>query len=259
MTARRSPLEPERTVGPGALAVVSVAATLFFVATSTVVAWPTLVSAWVGMVVLVGGLVFAWAGLRPRDVGLRAGDLGVGLAVTLLVWACIQLVGVAQGGWRVDDAWHEPGGPGRLLGRGVEQLFGNALHEEIVFRGFLLPQLFGVLTRRGGSRFASAVLALLLSQAFFASLHLPHRLAHDVVGAELLGSLTRVFVSGVVLALVYLATGNLFVAVGLHALYNHPLALAPVSRGDARAVIVVAAALAIAGCWVARRRRSRGP
>jgi membrane protease YdiL (CAAX protease family) len=90
-----------------------------------------------------------------------------------------------------------------------------------VFRGFLWPQLSA---RLGGGR-CGAWLGALLSQAAFAALHVPILLHNGVAPGELAGPLLGLFLSGLVLLTVYAATGNLFIAVGIHALGNAPTLL----------------------------------
>jgi hypothetical protein len=67
--------------------------------------------------------------------------------------------------------------------------------------------------------------ALVGSQVVFALFHLPNRLYQGLAPGAIPGNLAFVFVSGVLFALVYLRTGNLFVAVGVHALGNAPIAV----------------------------------
>lgn len=181
------------------------------------------------LLLVVGGVVFLVGGLRPRDVGLRRAALPMGVLVTAVAWllpqalsAGILLVqGLTPG---LDPAWTETGATtlGVLLG----QLAGNAPAEEAVFRGFLLPQLYlklgGDRTRPSAGRLLAA---LVLSQAAFALTHLPARLHEEMTGLLLWESLAAAFLSGLLFALLWLRTGNLFVAVGIHALLNYPLPL----------------------------------
>jgi hypothetical protein len=115
-----------------------------------------------------------------------------------------------------------------LLGELLGQLFGNALYEEILFRGCLLVQLALWLTPRPQRPDRRAVLlALVLSQLVFALQHIPNRLAFaawpDAAAAA--GDLAMLLVAGLFFAGVFLRTGNLLVAVGVHALGNCPTLL----------------------------------
>jgi membrane protease YdiL (CAAX protease family) len=75
--------------------------------------------------------------------------------------------------------------------------------EELVFRGFILQHLLAL----------SRSLAVGLSSALYAMVHLKHSAVDLLAGLELIG----LFLLGVVLALSYLRTGHLYLAVGLHA------------------------------------------
>ncbi len=64
-------------------------------------------------------------------------------------------------------------------------LLGNALFEEVIFHGFLLPQCFFLvrgLTSRPRTR---PLVALLVSQLLFAFYHIPLRLSNNVLGVIL--------------------------------------------------------------------------
>lgn len=186
--------------------------------------------------------VFTLGGLRPRDLGLNA-SLPRALLFTALLWGLTQLgitlwqLGTAgQITW--NGAWLEPGAT-FVLGELVQQLFGNALYEEIVWRGFIFVQLLLFLRQRGVRR--PVVAALLLSQLGFALLHIPLQLERfGRSWTELPFWLLATGVAGIVFATLYLKTQNLFVAVGFHAIFNEPTQLfaPPVEPSQIPATIV---------------------
>ena len=101
----------------------------------------------------------------------------------------------------------------------------NALIEEAGWRGFLLPQLYLRLSTRMDTR-RRLILAMFGAQVLFALMHIPNRLLDQRLALdELLLSLAFVFVLGVFFAGIYLRTGNLFLAIGVHALFNTPTVL----------------------------------
>lgn len=222
----------------------------------------TLTANWVGLAVLVVGLLLLVGRLRPRDVGLVLSDRRNGLLFTIACFVLIQ-AGVALAA----SAAAVPGVVNDWVGYGarttlsllVAQLFGNALLEEIAFRGFLLPQIFLKL-RRGGV--AALVLAALGSQALFALAHVPNRVwVAGVAPTELPGYLLLLFVIGLWFASIYLLTRNLFAVVGLHALVNVPM-LRPVGGGDAgldmtMALVYLVVSLGLAALWAWSRHRWR--
>ena len=113
----------------------------------------TLTANLAGLMLLVVGLLFLVGRLRPRDVGLVPTDLRNGVFYTISSFVLIQVgvaaASVATGAGVVND-WI---GYGALatVSLLVAQLLGNALLEEIAFRGFLLRQLFRKLHRSGAA------------------------------------------------------------------------------------------------------------
>jgi hypothetical protein len=162
------------------------------------------------------------------------------------VWAAIQVLGAAvayvqTGTVALDPLW-STAGVGAVLGLLVAQLFGNALFEEVLYRAVLLDQL--VLKLRDRRR--GFLLALVGSQAVFSLLHVPNRLYQGFPLDALLVSLGMLFLMGLLFALVYHRTGNLFVAVGVHAVGNAPTMLveAPVS-GNFLAIVLAVVLVAV--------------
>lgn len=180
--------------------------------------------------VVVGGLIFRRAGMRPRDVGLDRRGLPVGVAVFAGVWALVQTIQLisallVDGTVRPAGEWSQPGAAA-LVSALIGQVLGNSLLEEIVYRGFLFPQLLLTLAGRWrGSRRRPFIAALLISQTLFAFRHLPAYIANGVGFADVPWDLLRLTGIGIMLALLYARTGNLFVVVGVHALFNAPTAL----------------------------------
>ena len=111
-----------------------------------------------------------------------------------------------------------------MFGELISQLFGNALFEEIVWRGFIFVQLFLLFERRNVGR--TLLKALFISQGLFALMHIPLQLVHfDVSGFSLLFWLLATGIAGAIFAIIYVKTGNLYIAVGFHALFNEPTQL----------------------------------
>ena len=102
-----------------------------------------------------------------------------------------------------------------------------------MYRAFLLPQLAKKFTRLSGSGSprTAFLFALLTSQTVFTLVHVPGRLAGGVEVGDLPVFLAAPFVLGVLFALVYARTGNLFVTIGLHALINDPILLVDAGGG----------------------------
>ena len=168
-----------------------------------------------------------FGGLRLRDLGLTS-NLTRALLFTALLWALTQ---PALAIWQIgttgqiswNSAWKEPGAT-FVLGELTSQLFGNALYEEIAFRGFVFVQLFLLLKERNVRH--ALLKALLISQGFFALTHIPFQLlSWGSTWAELPFWLLATGIAGVIFAVIYIKTQNLFIAVGFHAVFNEPTQL----------------------------------
>jgi membrane protease YdiL (CAAX protease family) len=174
--------------------------------------------------ILIGGFLMGICRFRPRELGLDPAKLPAAVILTALIWAANQIVLVivfALSGQEiaVNPDWSSSGWT-RATGAWLGQLFGNTPLEEMLFRGFLLPQcLLLTLSWLPNARAAIQLLfALVISQGLFAVLHVFFNL-HESHGQWLL---LAQFVMGLLFAGVYLRTGNLFLAMGLHTLVNNP-------------------------------------
>jgi len=220
----------------------------------------TLTANLIALALLVLGLLFARGRLRPAEVGLRAQGVGAGFAFTAVYFGLLQLallVFASLSGAEIVNFWTRVGPltAGYLL---LAQLLGNALYEEIAFRGFLMPQLVLKLQRLGTA--AAIVLAVFASQALFALAHVPNRLwVSGLSPADLPGALLPLFLLGLHFALLYLLTDNLFAAIGVHALNNVPLLALVAATGQPLDLppylIGVTLSLALAVAWRLWRRK----
>lgn len=184
---------------------------------------------------VVGGLALPWGGQRPRHLGLCAGALRPALVLLIALWTTIQLLAVLANAvagsplaWH--PAWTEPGA-GFVLGFLLAMILGTALFEETVFRGFVLPQV-ALRLPANASRRARTTVAIAISALIFSCWHLPTLLINQDLGAAGTAmQLLSLAGAGVLLALLYLRTGNLFVTIAVHALVNSPTLLfaSPVS------------------------------
>lgn len=126
--------------------------------------------------------------------------LGVGLGLGSL--AALLGIGFMTGGYRVALAEDQANALGKVLGLIPASLLVGAL-EELIFRGFILQQLMA----------CSRPFAVVGSSLAYALVHLKTRVLGVSVGLELTG----LFLLGVLLALSYVRTKQLYLAVGLHA------------------------------------------
>ena len=177
------------------------------------------------VLVLTGAVVFGVGRCRTRDVGWHGGVQG--MFVVFAFWLVTQGLVSAIEAFRGQMAWNADwlSGGSIAVGGVLGQLLGNALAEETVFRGFLLPQLY----LKAAGRFThgpALAIAVLGSSLLFALTHVPNLLFVKAVAvSDLITPLTGLFVLGSLFAAVYLITQNLFVVIGLHALLNNPAQL----------------------------------
>ncbi|MFC7255173.1 CPBP family intramembrane glutamic endopeptidase [Haloplanus litoreus] len=205
------------------------------------------------VVVIVGGIVLQFGDLRPRDIGLVWENIPVGIGITAGTWILMQVTGVAalilqDESLALADSLTRFGIL-PVLGGFVGQILGNALYEETVYRAFLLPQLAKKFARMAKieSPRTAFLFALLASQTVFTLVHVPGRFAAGVEIGNLPTFLVAPFVLGVLFALIYARTGNLFVTIGLHALVNDPVLL--VDAGGIVLVPLLLVVLAILVTW----------
>jgi hypothetical protein len=223
----------------------------------------------------VGTAIFGAGRLRAVDVGWRPGDIGPAVLATLGFWAAMQAVLAlwiigSDGELRWNEAWPSVR-IGPFVGGLAGQLLANALLEELVFRGFLLPHLY-LSARRRLPAWAALAAAVLGSSLLFAVTHIPHRIFFLRWPAESLApDQLKLLFFGMTYAAIYLVTRNLFVCIGLHAIFNQPAALAQapfwpgpaaawyepnVSTAWCAAVLLLLIAWSMAGRLVRTRRRA---
>jgi hypothetical protein len=210
----------------------------------------TLVLFLVPLAVLVFGWLVGIAKLRPADLGLRRDNFLRGAAGAAAVWALVQGLHVvaalmSRQGVELRPGW-TTGGLTVYLGSYLTLLAGNALYEEIAFRGFLLPQLMGKLARasfyRGRPATEPLALALVLSQLAFAVVHLPGNYWGEMPWTAAAAQ----WLFGILLALVFLLTRNLWFCAGVHALLNGPPSLVKSPLEAGTAVLLVLSGLVLA-------------
>lgn len=195
-----------------------------------------LIAALVGSVLLAGSV-------SAEDAGLTTRDLPRALMVLIVVAAAVQLGLVvtalfAGAGLHAGLALHED--PGHVAGTVIAHLFGTAIVEEVVFRGFLLRQLL-IRARDRYPDWRSLALAVAAASLLFALIHIPQRMSVGMRGFDLIGSLAVVGLGGVLASYLYLRSGNLGLVIVLHALFNYcpPFVASPVPVQWILCVVVV--------------------
>ena len=170
------------------------------------------------------------AGIRPNSLGFGPGrQVLQGLMGMLVFWVLVQLAVIMSARLKglavnFNPQVNPQGGalPYGFWGLFLSQALGNALYEEAVFRGFLIPQFFLKCRRFLPARVAPSVfLGAVLSLAIFDLYHLPNLICRNLPLAFLVYPL----IGGSLYTLLYLETGNLVFVIGVHALGNAPTLL----------------------------------
>jgi len=169
------------------------------------------------------GFLLAIGKLHASDIGLVWSRLLPGLAITLLVWVFVQLIEMIvgltlTGSVKINPKWVASGSLDILI---IYTSFyiGNALVEEVAFRGFLLPQLY--FKFKNNSKPQQAItFAVFVSLLMFSLYHIPNYIIRGLsIGSMLLGLFTSIY-TGLFYTLIYLRSKNLFFAAGVHSLAN---------------------------------------
>jgi membrane protease YdiL (CAAX protease family) len=208
------------------------------------------------LIVLVTWVMLVDGDLRLTDIGIRFAGLPFALAASIALWLVAQIIhaiagllahGVIQPAW----VWNSAGAY-ILIGGLLAQVFGNALFEEIAYRGFLFPQVYLRLTGLEELNWIRLIAAVLISQSVFALSHIPNRLYLGMTPGAIVVDLVVLLGIGVFFTVLYLYTDNLFLLVGIHALGNAPTTwfrTAPFLEGAGESLLIYA--LVIAACWAA--------
>ncbi|OMD36936.1 CPBP family intramembrane glutamic endopeptidase [Paenibacillus odorifer] len=165
------------------------------------------------------------AKLSPNDIGLRKNKLLAGLIGTLLFWLAINIVDLGMTLLTHSSLTFNNDiftNSNVVFGGFLGQIFGNALLEEVLFRGFLLVQIYLLLNKvkKVKTNTSRIVYAMLISQSIFAAIHIPNRIYSGLVGINFVYDFIVLVILGIIFSLLYVLTKNLFFVIGVHSLMN---------------------------------------
>ena len=193
---------------------------------------PTLVVSVFAIFIFIYLLLIKTFNLRFADIGLKRDKLFKGIVLTFILWFAVQVtdgfvVIITHGSLHFHYIWSY----NMIIdtfGRFISQLFGNALFEEIIFRGFILTQLMVILTIYLRKRWA-VFYAIIISSIIFSLIHIPVRLYRGELQQYFNifepSGMFALIILGVIFALIYIRTENLFFLIGIHTLFNAPMPL----------------------------------
>jgi membrane protease YdiL (CAAX protease family) len=193
-------------------------------------------------------LLLAYGRVTPTAAGLSLRSLPVALVVAVSVWGLAQLAHAIVSLGRHSSlsiyvGWAQPAA---MIAPFLQRFLTEVFAEEIFWRGILFAWVLSTLARRGwGDPFTRLGAALLSSQLLYGLSRLPGQIADPSPmlppGAELL-----IFtLTGMFYALVYLRTGNLWIAMAIHALALWPLPLFAFDLDPAKLIILISSLLLI--------------
>jgi membrane protease YdiL (CAAX protease family) len=172
-------------------------------------------------VLVIGIGIFLLGKLRFSDLGIFRAKILPAILFGFGYWLTLQVI-ISLAVFLLEGrlAW-EKVIPGYLF----DQLLFFALAEEIIFRGYLFPQVFLKFNRSSKNPGRAFWGALLVSQTIFSLSHIPHRLVNNTPLQDIPYQLVFLFISGLFLCYIYLRSLNLLVAVAVHAIGNAPTVL----------------------------------
>ncbi len=213
--------------------------------------------------VLVLAIIVYFGRLRAYDVGVVLRRIPMGIVYTLSFWGAAQLINLIAGLLTYGKVSISPewANPGVMIGMILTQILGNALFEEIAYRGFMFPQVYLRLSSLRDRPWGRLIVALLISQGLFALSHIPNRIYLGMSPSDIAADLVVLLLLGALFTLIYVRTDNLFIVVGVHALGNTPTVLfttAPFLTGDGASILIYTLVILwLFGLPFARARRAQ--
>jgi|GEM_PF-3423521 len=195
------------------------------------ISWQLFTSTWgfsVWWLLLIWGFLVKLSGHSFQDLGIHATSAYGGILFFVVLWALTQFGMGLEAAINNSIAFNKIGAL-ELIGFFIG-LFAIISAEEVVFRGFFLPQIYIKCRQLLGeqwNRKSVAIIAVLITSLFFALVHVSS--SSNFSPASLLLRVAMITLLGSIFAAIYMRTKNLFVCVGVHTLINNPL---PVVTGN---------------------------
>lgn len=171
--------------------------------------------------------------MSPEALGIRTNKIWFGLIRTFDVWLGLNIINIIlmviiDGKPYINQSFGQYGVLA-VIGAFLGQLLGNALFEEVFFRGFLMAQMIAWVHLIRQVKYSedqisskSVWIGMAISQVIFALMHIPNRIYSGFSLGQALLSVIVLFIIGMLLAWLYLVSNNLFLVIGLHTLLNSP-------------------------------------
>jgi membrane protease YdiL (CAAX protease family) len=194
--------------------------------------------------------------LRMCHLGLARGGVVPGLAGAVALWLAWQAslfvaALIETGGIRIGRRWTDFDAS-MAIGMLLAMLF-VGLSEEVWFRGVLLVQLRQKFSRLlGGRPRVGLVLALVITSLLFGAVHL-----WGAVGGSPVRALLFHGVNGLIFALLFLYSGNLWFVAAVHGLGNWGMGMPLFETSVAPVYVLLGLKASLVAAWAIRDRRAR--
>jgi hypothetical protein len=187
----------------------------------------TLIATLILIVIVIWGGIIRKGNQEWANIGVNNTEVKVACLITGILWIAMNLIElfigfVVNGKIIFNSIWAE-NGITVVIGYLIAQLFGVAIQEELLFRGYLFPQL----TTKANSKWQdnptlAVFVAIMAANIVFSLMHVPIQLYYANDFLTILWNLFILLGLGVFFTLIYLLTENLWIAIGVHALGNTP-------------------------------------
>jgi len=158
-----------------------------------------------------------------RDLDLNWKKFLAGFTWTFIIWGVILLFKLSVS--IIDGKPFLPANESELLFTSLDFvvfLFFVGIYEEVLFRSYLVNQLFLKIQKWEIDKRIAIAVAVIVSSVIFSLFHLPNYLTrNDTIPSLILYlGLFDLFLAGVIFSLFYLSTGNVFLVSGIHGLID---------------------------------------
>jgi hypothetical protein len=160
------------------------------------------------------------SGLSLSDIGLSLKDIEHGVLITSVYFILFNVIAIILSIVFHKDILIEydsiKQNANSVIGGAISQFFGNALFEEVFWRGFLLVQLTKVFHKITKKTILALAVSAIIGSVIFAYGH-SHGTGFQGLGMERSFAL---IVSGISFCVMYLLFNNIFSIIGIHAITN---------------------------------------
>lgn len=168
-------------------------------------------------VVIYSIIIFGFGKLTLSDIWISKKKIKEAIIPVIMIWGIVQIIILVYTFFTTKEFVFVQDISSRI-GRILGQLFGNALLEEFIFRGVFFLQVYLIIRKYKTNKLA-IIIAMISSQLLFALVHIPNRLLIKSFHG-LVPDLFLIFITGIIITLIYIRTNNLAFVIGGHALIN---------------------------------------